>query len=351
MSEAKKSVVKKCKVRGICYLCNTNTTIITAMRRFLIILIFTFTMVCNETFGQTTNGTSVTFNGSALEQKFNSYQNQVEAEQDTLNNLLDYIYKSLPECYDIKLKIRMDEISVNDSCYNLPIIITFVPNDKANELNTFIKKTLKDISVPDSELDSLENRQIHVQYIPCHFYHYKEGEGYYDICEKEETDSLNFRNTANSINTFHYLIRKYSTAQVFNFIIKDNLGNESYIEVSDTKEEEGPHNDDEVGIWEKGGYIETLIPHGLICLNNINDMENTDYSLYGDQTIHTEYNLQSTLGDWCYTHEDGGMAFSFPMTKELNLLLQIPKDDISKYKNFEISERSKQLKDINPSLP
>lgn len=274
----------------------------------LFFLIFPFTNI--RLYSQIGVGSQIPFNGAAFAQSMNSYKAEVDAEKDTLSILIDSIKNFLPRCYDLKLDMNAPEVGINNDVYYLPVKVTLTPNKNALKLNETLKRTLYRVAIPKSERTKLDEHKI--EYSVCTY-------NFNKITDDNVTNNvvnLYFRSN-DFLDKFNSDLVLYAVAQRYNFVIIDNLGNKSYIDIN-------PCYDDRIREYHplKGAG---LFSNGLVKL----DLEDKNR-----ETPATDI-FEYTITNWFKLYGDI-MIIDFNQLDEVKFELKIPKQDIVKYNNFNI---------------
>lgn len=261
------------------------------------------------------------------------------------NNLINLLCTSLPNCYDLKVTIgevkfseeRLWEKSneYHNKCvrlsklgetYDLPITVTFVPNSNAIELDSIFWYTLRNIALSDSE--RAEYKRLNM---PCG----KEG-FWYDLEHK-----IYLRNGGEiEVNSIR-LLAEIAMLELFNFVIKDNLGQENYFTFHSEYTDYSSLRD---GFSIDGRYH--IYATGNAILSDENDIDDILYYVW-DYAKDWCNSCRDHLTDKRWINPSTWVHVGFNKEKTLEVILKIPQADISKYTRFYIEKRTDDLRSIS----
>lgn len=273
-----------------------------------------------------------------------------ENERIALEHLADLMAVTLPFCYDIKCEVGEPTIPREQGTiptYDLPLVVTFIPNKTAKGLNEHLIKSLESIRV--SEKERAEYKRLNLD-LTEEWYLAPTTTLSTGCCEYQ----LFLRNSSEWVSMLSDKILQIITLEALNFVVVDNVGN---ITSFTPKFEEH-----EYGFWGNDIKIKVLEPH-------------MEINTKGVSTIEFIYNASETKGPWVdrkdwspftglpakrISHLQSWSPFTDPIHgpsdryfasllfirgQRLYFTMRIPQADISKYSTFEVKKAYDNLKE------
>ena len=271
-------------------------------------------------------GASTEFAGAAFAMNMKMKELNKENELKALRNLRELVGLLLPSCYDLECTIGDVRIPKKNlmpdkaaETYEIPITVSFIPNDRAAELQAIIEKTLKNLELDNEELK--EYKRINLS--RCCMIIYSTSSlllnGY---------DSFLFRNSGKLIRYELLLMTGFAYSQLHNFVLSDNNGNVIYYTVPNLREN----------------------CYDFANLGDVKDVKlqcHTNEVLPFSITVRRETRLRSPWSSYEKPLGYGGsFHFDFPHKASVELYMQIPQSDISKYSNFKVEQQFDKI-DLN----
>lgn len=275
-------------------------------------------------------GASTEFAGSTFGMNMKLKELNRKNEITVLNNLLNIVIMSLPNCYDLNItvgdvKVTNARQNWNDSdpTYDVPVKVSLIPNANAEALNKAFWNTWNGIVMSQEEQEEYANLNIDVA-------KYRLNGSYYYL-----------RNGYDVKRIFVSLLTKAAVCESFNFEIKDNIGNKiSFFP-------EFNFDDDPVvqtcfNIYSSGAAV-------IEPWNYYSDKFDWDYRFNDEigenaRTVYRHYKNDLWVG-WYYQDalifDISNINFNKAFTQDVTL--KILQSEISKYSNFGVERITDDL--------
>lgn len=291
-------------------------------------------------------GATVEFAGATFAMNMKMKELNKKNELKTLRHLEELVALMLPSCYELKCEIGDVQVSEKHlmpdkakETYDIPIIVSFIPNEKAAELQNTIVNTLNNISLSYEEVQ---------EYIKLNLGYYYLGKGEANDCYDfpnygvdKRLDRLYFRNDREVVSCELMTIMMLSLNEMFNFVISDNNGNLISFSLPSTFLSESL--DLVLHDHPEGSY------NGRIPLLLTKKLQNRCKEVL-PFTVFFDWRSYSYDDDWTMVcpwasfnieYAKDGLyialcGLNFPKEASLKIFMQIPQSDISKYSNFKV---------------
>lgn len=275
-------------------------------------------------------GASTEFAGSTFGMNMKLKELNRKNEITVLNNLLDIIIISLPNCYDLNatvgdIKVTNERQIWNDSdpAYDVPVKVSFIPNSNAEVLNKAFWDTWNGIVMSQEEQAEYENLNMGVA-------KYRLNGSYYYL-----------RNGYDVKRIFVSLLTKAAVCELFNFEIKDNLGNKVSF-FPEFNFDDNPILKTCFNIYSSGAAVIEPWNYG-------SDKFDWDYRFNDEigeiaRTVYQHYQNDLWVG-WYYQHalifDINNINFNKAFT--IDVTLKILQSEISKYSRFDVERITDDL--------
>lgn len=305
-------------------------------------------------------GASTEFAGATFAMNLKIKELNKKNEAKALGDLLVLIGKILPSCYELKFEMGEPYVFEYDPNYiGIKFKIHHVPNKTAAIVDSIIHNTLDNLTLSEQEQAYYKTANLGIYEVWV-----KKG-GNVNSFEKKWW----FRNEAPTVDFFFGMLVELQTAMKYNYVITDNLGEKSYLEPSWQYEyfDSGTHHQ----------HV-SLLEYLLSCEQNRQNLQSQRYTFnfYGKCHIPLEeralddikfyklnyfktekrelYNADWSNGGIRYEqHKNRGGYWGTKFLKDeiiSECLLLIPKDDINKYTNFEVTHLTTSFGIVNLGL-
>lgn len=263
-------------------------------------------------------GASTEFAGATFAMNMKMKELNKANEARALDHLTSLMAVTLPYCYDLKCEVGEPANSserVDTPSYDIPLIVTFTPNQSAQSWeNTFIK-SLESISLTREEFIEYNRLNLH----PTNASFERTSTKYIG---NREGVYIYLRNNDEWVSRWLEVMEQIVRLEALNFVVKDNVGN---VTSFTPKYDNERYKLDVEMTTQKASTIEFI------------------YDGYRNMSYAEENGF-----NWSPFNRDGEAEFRYALFNSpqvLRFTMRIPQADISKYSNFNVQRAYDNLLD------
>jgi hypothetical protein len=272
-------------------------------------------------------GSTAEFAGATFAMNMKLKELNTANEEKAIENMLKQLEALAPAMYDYELTlgepklVKSYDYRRDTSFYQMDAIIDVIYNDNTTIWNEILIKTLTSLSMTDIEREEYKKVELDVYGLRLSgsYWSTYDSKGFYSKDTKPRIDKVNIDYCFRSGNTIKKMehVADMVMKAAFNFKITDNLGGISMINIKH--------------------WTESPTFTGHIDLTVFGD-GHTIFEL--EQAAYFEKSYKNAALSLIHLYKERPpVNYSF-ISHKLGIQIRIPKDDISKYSNFTISNKN-----------